>query len=161
MSVYTVLEPPRRSSSAAERAERFVFMRDGFCWSAFLFGPLWLIYRRLWLVLVGYAVLLAALYAGLRVAGLGLGPQFAVGTLIALLLGFEAATLRRFTLVRRGWRELGMVSGDDVEDAERRFFDAWVAGQVERAPQGAPTILRSAGYRPDVVGLFPDPKGSR
>ncbi len=42
------------------------------------------------------------------------------------MIGLEASTLRRFTLRRRGWRNVGVVSGDDLEDAERRFFDAWV-----------------------------------
>lgn len=164
MAVYTVLEPPRRTGSAAERAERFVFIRDGFCWSAFLFGPLWLLYRRLWLVLVLYVALAGALLVGLRTVGLGTDGQVVVGALIELLVGFEAATLRRFTLARRGWRELGSVSGDDLEEAERRFFDAWVTGESERTPPAvAPpaAIVRPLPHGQDVIGLFPEPGGSR
>jgi len=163
MAVYTVFEPPARTGNAAERAERIVFIRDGFSWSAFLFGPVWLLWRRLWLVLVLYAALTTLVYVGLRYAGVGAVGQGLVGFLIALLVGVEAATLRRFTLARKGWRELGIVIGDDLESAERRFFDAWVAGQAERTLQAsAPaTVLRPPAHRADVIGLFPEPGGGR
>ena len=49
--------------------------------------------------------------------------------LIALLMGFEAASLQRWTLSRRKWRQLDIVVADDEEAAERRFFDRWTARQ--------------------------------
>ena len=53
MPVYTVYEPPlRKSDEAADAADRFVFVRDKFSMWAFLFGPFWMIWRRLWLVLL-------------------------------------------------------------------------------------------------------------
>lgn len=165
MSIYTVLEPRPKSASAAERADRFVFIRDGFTWSAFFFAPVWLIYRRLWLAFVVYAVVLVALQVGLRFAGVGSGGQMLIGALVALLIGFEAANLRRWTLTRRGWRELGTVIANDREAAERRFFDAWVAGDVDAAMATAgpaASIIRPpSGHRRDVIGLFPEPGGSR
>ena len=33
-----------------------MFVRDGFYFWAFLLGPLWMLWRRLWLVLVVYLV---------------------------------------------------------------------------------------------------------
>jgi hypothetical protein len=159
MSVYTVLEPPEAAGSAAERAERIVFIRDGFSWGAFLLTPAWMLYRRLWLAFLGYVVLVVALQVGLRFVGVGDGGHILAGALIALLIGFEAATLRRWNLVRRGWRERGSVIGDGLEDAERRFFDGWVAER--RGPSGsAPPMLR-APARPDVIGLFPEPGAHR
>ena len=52
MPVFTVHAPV----DAARRADsdRFVFVRDGFHFWAFLFGPLWFISHRLWLALSGY-----------------------------------------------------------------------------------------------------------
>ena len=162
MSVYTVLEPRKQTGSAAERAERFVFIRDGFSWGAFLFTPLWFLYRRLWLAFVAYAVLTAALLVGLRFAGVGAGGRVLTGVLIALLIGFEAATLRRWTLTRRGWRELGTVIGDGLDDAERRFFDAWIAGTARPAQPTPPAAMpRPTDHRQDVIGLFPEPGASR
>jgi hypothetical protein len=88
---------------------------------------------------------------------------------IALLMGLEAASLRRWTLSRRKWRQLGVVVADDREAAERRFFDRWTAMRnVEFDPsavdRGAPPPTRnvpgqtfSPPPRGDIVGLFPQP----
>jgi hypothetical protein len=92
--------------------------------------------------------------------------------LLALLVGFEAATLRRFTLARRGWNNVGIVVGDDLEAAERRFFDTWFKGDAWSDGQRAPirpatavSILRkpqsSSASGPEVVGLFPEPGAPR
>ncbi len=126
MAVYSVLEPPDRDGGR-DGAERFVFVREGFSWAAFLFGALWMLWRRLWLVLLGYIVLIAGLEVVFRLLGASIGPRILTGFLIALLIGLEAGTLRRWTLVRRGGRDHGIVVGDDLEAAERRFFSAWTA----------------------------------
>jgi len=169
MAVYSVFAPPVSTGEAD--AERFRFVRDGFSWGAFLFGPLWMIFRRLWLVLIVYVVLIAALTVGLaKLPFGGAAAVLLVPFLIALFLGLEGSSLRRWTLRRRGWSDLGIVVGEDIEAAERRFFEAWVAGAAEhRAPMSshvAPPV--SASYRasgvtakPEVIGLFPDPGGTR
>ena len=106
--------------------DQFVFVRDGFSFPALVLGGLWMLRYRMWLVLVGYVLVAIALgvvlsrYGSLEHIGL------VVWALLALLVGFEAPTLRRFTLWRRGYRAVGLVVGDDLDLAERRFFDAWV-----------------------------------
>ena len=98
-------------------------------------------------MLIGYVVVAVALQVAVYMLGASPSVMFGVGFLLALLVGFEAATLRRFTLSRRGWRNVGIVVGDDVESAERRFFDAWVKG--ERRPGGdAATTVRAADAAP-------------
>ena len=69
MSIYTVHEPPPRADEDAPNPERFVFVRDGFYFWAFLLGPLWMLRHRLWLVLLGYIVVTIALQVGLRAIG--------------------------------------------------------------------------------------------
>ena len=110
-------------------ADRFAFVRDGFHFWALLFGPLWLAWHRLWLALIGWIVVVAAI--DLAMARLGAGPSaiFRADVLLALLMGFEAASLQRWTLSRRNWRQLDIVVADDEESAERRFFDRWTAKQ--------------------------------
>src|SRR4029079_12989102 len=81
--------------------------------------------RRLCLVLLLYIVVMAGISAGLWYGGFQKVAPF-VHFLLALLLGIEAGTLRRWTLARGGWKTRGVVAGDDLESAERRFFDAWV-----------------------------------
>ena len=93
--------------------------------------------------------------------------------LLALLLGFEAASLERWTLSRRNWRQLDIVVADDEEAAERRFFDRWTAKQrglgndQPAVDRGGPPPTRDIPGQPfskppplphsDIIGLFPDP----
>ena len=64
--------------------------------------------------------------------------QFLAGLLVALLIGFEAATIRRWKLTRRGWKMLGFVVGEDAEMAERRFFAEWAKTRQTRARRRRP-----------------------
>jgi hypothetical protein len=174
MSVYTVHEPPLRAADALADPERFVFVRDGFYAWAFLLTPLWMLWHRLWLVFVGYVVLSAVLDSALRLAGASALAITLVGLLISILVGLEAATLQRLALRRRGWRNVGVVSGDDVEDAERRFFDAWVRQAPARSgpPSATTPPAPAATFTPPftaapasdatgVIGLFPEPGAQR
>ena len=163
MTTYMVFEPPAGRGDRAARAERIVFVPDRFSWGAFLLAPLWMLWRRLWLVFVAYFVAMAAVTLGLMVAGVGPGARFLVGVLISLLIGLEAANLRRWALLRDSWRERGPTIGHDLAAAERRFFDAYVAAEepVKPAPAGpaAPPASRPAAS--DVIGLFPQPGANR
>jgi hypothetical protein len=166
MTTYTIHQPPLRDGEASPDPERFVFVRDGFYFWAFVFGPLWMLRHRLWLVFLLYIIVVAALSAALWYSGVRMAAPF-VHFLVALLIGFEAATLRRWTLARRGWKNLGVVVADDLESAERRFFDAWVA-RDERVSKSAPTPQpppapqpRRMQPAPDVIGLFPEPGAPR
>src|SRR5215471_10306487 len=98
MAIYTVHQPPLKSDQSTPDPERFAFVRDGFSFWAFLLGPLWMLRHRLWLVFAGYVVLSIVLQTGLRAIGASAPVMLSVGILLALLVGFEAATLRRFTL---------------------------------------------------------------
>ncbi len=166
MTVYMVFEPPRADGDPVRRAERIRFVRDRFTWSAFLFAPLWMLRHRLWLALVGYLVVVAAATVGLGYAGARLSAIVVVLALIHLLIGVEAATIRRASLMRRGWRDLGVAIGDDLEAAERRFFDSYAArsaarGETLAPPPPAPPPPLRAGPAGDVIGLFPEPGASR
>jgi hypothetical protein len=162
MPVFTVHEPPLRATAALPDPERFVFVRDGVYVWAFLLTPLWLLWRGLWLVFIIYAVVVIAIESAMHYAGFGTGSIILVQLLISLLVAVEAASLRRFSLARRGWKNIGIVSGDDLEDAERRFYDAW----INASPSGRaepPPPLPSAAPHPnpshDIIGLFPEPGG--
>jgi hypothetical protein len=162
MAVYAVFEPPARSGGTAARPEQFTFVRDGFSWTAFVFGPLWMLRHRMWLVLVLYLVVVGWLVFAAYVASLTNGIEVAVALLLGLLIGLEAATLRRLTLLRRRWNDLGIVVGDNVEAAERRFFDRWVADAPSRTPPatpGQPTPRYDADSY--VIGMFSGPGAKR
>jgi len=163
MTVFTVHEPRPRKGEAAVDPDRFMFVRDGFYFWAFLLGPLWMIWHRLWLVLLLYLAGTVALQAALWQFGVADEIKFTVGILIALLVGFEAASLRRWTLARRRWNNLGLVVAPDLESAERRFFDSWVARRSPPPPPAPspPSPVRIPPSVPEVVGLFPQPETRR
>src|SRR5882757_8011305 len=125
MSVYTVHEPPKRETGISADPERFVFVRDGFYVWAMVFGPVWLLWRRLWLALLLYVAAWICVEGILWALKAGAGAHAAIAAAFALLLGMEASSLWRWTLNRRGWNNTGVVVGDDVESAERRFFQTW------------------------------------
>jgi hypothetical protein len=158
MSVYTVHAPPPRRGEHESDPTRFAFVRDGFSFWAFLLAPLWMLRHRLWLVFFGYLAVAAATQVALIALGVPDGVKIAVGLLLALLVGFEAASLRRWTLTRRGWTNFGVTVADGLEGAERRFFDAWVGRRPEIRRAGAAYSGRAASAAPpDVIGLFPQP----
>ncbi|TMJ30741.1 MAG: DUF2628 domain-containing protein [Alphaproteobacteria bacterium] len=164
MSIYTIHVPPAELSPSSP--DRFVFVRDGFSFWAFLLGPLWILWHRLWLVFIGYVALAVLLQVGLRLIGASTPVTFTAGALLALLVGFEAATLRRATLARRGWTSAGIVVGDDLESAERRFFDVWLRGEPSRAGSPMAPASTAAAAPPrmggsEIIGLFPQPGVSR
>ncbi len=169
MAVYTVHQPPLKRYEAAPDPERFAFVRDGFSFWAFLLGPLWMLRHRMWLIFIGYIVVAVAMQLGLRVVGASGGAATFAAFMLALLVGMEAGTLRRFTLGRRHWRNVGTIVGNDRDTVERRFFESWVRGETlnpvsppaqRPASPGAPAP-RGATPAPDVIGLFPQPGAHR
>jgi Protein of unknown function (DUF2628) len=162
MPTYTVHAPPPRASATESDPERFLFVRDGFYFWAFLLAPLWLLAKRLWLVLLAYLVISTLLGAAFYLMHAPWLLRLLGSLLVALLMGFEAATLWRWTLARRRWRMLGFVVGDDAEAAERRFFAQWTkqtgaAVPPAAEPHYATPVRRGPPSGSDVIGLFPEP----
>ena len=163
MPTFTVHAPPPRPGESAGNPERYIFVRDGFYFWAFALTPLWLLLHRLWLVFAGFLAIFFLVGLGLTLLGVPQWADYAVGLLLALLVGFEAATLWRWTLGRRGYRLLGFTVGDDLEAAEQRFFAAWVTRQhdspAEPPAKFAAPVWRGPPSPSDVIGLFPEPGG--
>jgi len=175
MPVYTVHAPTADNAGLAA-TDRFAFVRDGFHFWAALLGPLRLAWHRLWLALIGWIVVMIAIDVGVARLGAGGGAIFLTNVLIALLTGFEASSIRRWTLSRRNWRQLDIVVADNAESAERRFFDRWTAKQrlindQSAVDRGAPPPTREIPGQPfsrppplprnEIIGLFPEPGASR
>ena len=157
MTVFTVHQPSPRKHESVANPDRYVFVRDGFYFWAFLLGPLWMLWRRLWLVLVIYLAVMAALQAGLWALGVSGIVKFAVAVLVAILVGCEAGTLRRWSL-RRRWTNVGLVVAPNQEIAEHRFFESWSADAPTPPAATPPLSMRMPQASPDVIGLFPEPQ---
>jgi len=160
MATFTVHEPPPRKNEATASPVRFAFVRDGFHFWAFLLGPVWMLYHRLWLVLLMYLVGTTAIQAALWALGVSGLVKFTVALLIAVLVGFEAGSLRRWSL--RRWTSRGIVVAYNREAAEHRFFDRWwailPAAEVPVAPPEPPRGAGVPTSDQDIIGLFPQPR---
>lgn len=161
MPTYTVHEPPPRKNESVASPERFVFVRDGFHVWAFLLPPLWFLVKRLSLALVIYVVASVALEFAMSRVHVPATWRVIVELMFALVIGFEAATIQRWTFQRRRWKTLGFVVAEDAELAERRFFGAWTqratAPAAEATPVYAAPVRRGPPSGSDVIGLFPEP----
>jgi hypothetical protein len=176
MPVYTVHGSVKNGADIAA-TDRLAFVRDGFQFWAALLGPLWLAWHRLWLALIGWIVVMAAIDVAIVRLGVSGTALFLIGLLLMLLMGFEASSLQRWTLSRRNWRQLDLVVARNREAAERRFFDRWTAqrrGLMSSQPavdRGAPPPTRDIPGQPfsrppsmaqsEIIGLFPQPGAPR
>lgn len=126
--IYTVHQPGTPAAEPLTRCEEIELVKEGFSWPAFIFGPLWLIANRMWLVLAGYA----AVWLAVQLVFLALpGGANAVGLawlLISLGFGLEANDLCRWTLERQGYQTIAAVAGNSLVDCEHRFFESWLDG---------------------------------
>src|SRR5476651_964616 len=126
MPIYSV-RIPADGADPANAAERANFLREGFSWPAFLFGPLWLLARRLWRPLAAWCV--GALLIGLAISnGLMRGsaaPWFYLAA--ALFLGLEGRAFVGAAMERRGFKLVDIAGGEDLTAAETGFFSSWFA----------------------------------
>lgn len=122
MTSFTVHLPPTLPGEHPA-AEKIVFLRDGFSTWAFIFGPLWFMWKRAWLPAVLWSLVLAVL------AGLGVLLKIPADAMsfaalaVALFLGFEGCRLLAWSLQRRGYVESDVVIGENEEEAELVYFE--------------------------------------
>lgn len=152
MAIYSVYLP--RDAKPEVVSDRAVFVRDGFSFWAFLFGPLWFLRHREWFGLVGWLVIAVLLSIAERWLGSVIGGGLEL--ILALATGIVANDIRCLSLAMRGFRESGVVEGQSREAAERRFFDSWLT-QPRPAPTPPAPVPHPARSAPSgVLGLFPE-----
>jgi hypothetical protein len=164
--IFLVFEPADSAMPRTpEDAERVVFLREKFSWSALFFGPFWLIWHGLWLALLLWAVLAFAIAVGVAALELRESLMLVAYAIPSLLIAIDATELRRRKLLRQALQDAGVVVAQDIEIAERRFFDAWMS-RGQAAPAGPrmppPPAPRVPPIKPSpVVGLFPEAGAKR
>lgn len=138
---------------------RAQFVRDGFSWAALAFGPFWLFAKGAWIS----ALLLIALFIaiGIVLGGLGIAAVFPlVSLLLSFLVALESGVIRAWELGIKGHRFAGVISGDDRDVMERRFFEEALGERAVSQPVSAPyhaeTAPRATSGLP-IIGLFPNP----
>jgi len=130
MSLFAIYSKSTSANETGSLAtDDVVLIKDRFSIVACLLTPIWCVWHRLWLELVAYmgvAFVLGfvAFFVGENAAGW-------VGFLVALLIGFEASSIRGYALSRKGYAHKGDVVANSAADAEWRY----VAGQIEDEKQ--------------------------
>ncbi|MBM3562613.1 MAG: DUF2628 domain-containing protein [Alphaproteobacteria bacterium] len=121
MAIFTV-HVPRTASGQLPAPDRIVFLRDGFSWPAFVFGPFWLAWRRAWIVAGLWTLLLVALALLAWKLRVSREAIYWLTLALAVWLGFEGGRLVGWNLARRGYVERDLVVGEDIDEAETVFF---------------------------------------
>jgi Protein of unknown function (DUF2628) len=155
MARYTV-HVPSQPDARGEALERAVFVRDGWTWGAFTFGPLWLLWHRHWITGLIMLAITVAMLVGLAMLPASEGAKALAMLLVSFLWGLEGSSLRRLALARAGFTEEGLVAGSDLDALEQRFF-----AETTVPPQPTATVPASVSANPHgqtVIGLFPDPR---
>lgn len=158
MAVYSVHLRGEGASNVADAA----FIREGFAWDAFFFGPLWLLQCGLWLAAL---VWIAAFVALLTFSGLGalsLATTWTIALLLEILFGLEANRLRERKLARRGYHLVEIIAAPALDQAEVAFFRHFETPEEDASTPLGPRATRpSAASRQEVLGVFPDSGGRR
>ena len=132
MRFYTVHARPARPAEDPD----FVLVRESFSGSACLFAPAWAVLNREWLFLLAYLAVAAVI--GWLDAYLDERLTLLASPLLAMVCGLVAHDVRRWTLARAGYRLLGVVTGRDEAEAERRALDG---GLLSAQPAGSRTVF--------------------
>ena len=120
MRIYTIHERPSVDTSGDE----YIFLKDGFIWSAFLAPPIWALHHRLWLVLSVTLVIMVSipfLFAYLQ-------PDWISSTAMAFaslfLFSHHANDMRALSLQRKDYSCVGLIAAANTHQATERFFFA-------------------------------------
>ncbi|GJE15866.1 DUF2628 domain-containing protein [Methylobacterium marchantiae] len=135
--------------------DKAILVADGFSLHAFVFGPVWFFFHRLWLAGLGVlVVLVAAAFTG-RLLGLTTFAGLTLTLLLLFLVGLEASSLRRWTYARRGQPARDAVVAHSTEDAEMKAVNRWLATPAAIRPGPNPYPAVTGRPIETAIGLFP------
>jgi hypothetical protein len=131
LKIYTVHHRQEASGSLTGLGEDVVLVKEGFSWPAFFVPLIWLIYKRMWIVLAFYVAATAGLMVLAQSIIMPESAVFVATLVLNLILGLEGNDLYRWTLGRRRYREQAVVVGRNLVTAEQRYFEA-IAEAIRR-----------------------------
>ena len=98
--IFNVFEKPE----AAEPTERVELVREGFSFFAFALNVFWLVFNRMWWVLLAYVAVLVLVMGAAEMLHVSETSRMLAQVAMNLLLGFHAYDLQ-------GWLPLGRRAG--------------------------------------------------
>lgn len=110
--IYSVYTKPDENDAYGKT----VFVKEGFNIFAFIFGGLWALFNRLWLI----AILLIFISASLEMSG---KVQLSIiSMLLSLWFGFEAHNFKASKLVRKNFQLADIVIAKNLLEAQQKYF---------------------------------------
>lgn len=117
--IFNVYEKPE----ASDPADRVALVREGFSFWAFVWGGLWLIAQRMWLVLAGYVVAAIAAGAICEMLHTSEAITLLLQLWLQVMLAYHVYDLEGWTLRRRGYRRAGVLVAESEMHAMRRYHE--------------------------------------
>ena len=100
-----------------------VLVSEGFCWSALILSFIWTLWHRMWWVSLGLIGVIFFVTGIVYVLGADTLVICFLSIGVSVLYGLLANDLRRWSLVRIGFLEQGVVLGNNEDTALARFLD--------------------------------------
>jgi hypothetical protein len=142
-------------SQPGKGADDVVFIREGFSWWALFFPLLWLAFKGMWIILLLALAAQFLIWSAAEALGFGEAMRIVFSCAINLILAFEGNNLLRWTYERRGFEERGLVQGDDLDEAEYRFFTEIGLPRPEEPPEAPRPVLSSRWKAEQPDFIFP------
>lgn len=117
--IYSIYIDPS-STAPLESAE---FIEERFCFPAFIFSGLWLLYHRLWVPLLVVILLRLGVEALIHAELLNLSSRWITELAIAFYIALSAADLRGARLHNKGYILSDVRVADGLLPAQQRFFE--------------------------------------
>ena len=150
MRVYSVYEK-QPSFDGSQQYQR-TLVPEGFSWSAYAFGPFWILYHRLWRVGVGY--LGAVLAVLLTVWSLNLSAMnfLVLIGMLHFLLGLEGFQLLHSGPIQKSVCS-ALIFAQSNDDAELCFYATAPLLLDQTQSMASPQVLKEMAPA-DILGLF-------
>jgi len=111
------------NESAENPLETARFVKEGFCIWALIFGPLWALSHRLWLLSLVFISAAVVLNLAVNFTYIGELEFQAINIGINFLFAFEGRDWIADKLIYKGYTFFDVVTGASEQEAQIRFFD--------------------------------------
>ena len=153
MAIFAIHSPPFHDGGAG--LERVRAIKTTLAPWAFVFGPLWLLFKGLWLEVAIWVLLAAAVEFAIAQGVLAPGAGPALYWLGAIFLAVMGRTLQGWSLERGGRPLTELIDASDAVAAERAYLQRILPALAAPAPV-PPHASYSSPKEPHVIGLFPE-----
>ncbi|SFO37379.1 Protein of unknown function [Cohaesibacter marisflavi] len=176
MASYTIYEKP--GFSLDQTVESAVILKNHYSALAFFLPVLWMLFKRLWWVLLGYCLFMIPLWS--LYDTLPLWSEMLISLIISVWISVEAPNLIGWQLERKGYQEVVTLYAEDQEHCEQRYIAFRLEAADRADKKETPTytqasrsvndkgLKRFATAEPTgkisngpVLGLFPTPNSSQ